>query len=320
MAQSPLAPHHIFVSGYRDQDYWHARALIVELTSGGEFVGYVMDRESERGEQRGPGECPVTGDFIDAIDFLSDGRIAALATLRAPSNGVLYSGVFLIEPPTGSVKLLLSFGSEMRSLSVLRGTDEGDLVALVHFTCFVGASPPPPQDGIQLRRLHLDGTPTTEVGVWADTLGWPGEPGMARFDGMIPGSLVVTAEMYGQPVPDLIFPDGPVTFEAAALSSFLQPYNGHSFGDLVTFSDARVAMGAGGRPGYKPNLCVQPAGGAQQCSQTASAADAYGLVAETARLPVGFSQVWYRPDNHPIQALLTRDVYRLPDPPILSPP
>jgi hypothetical protein len=78
----------------------------------------------------------------------------------------------------------MAVGSETRSLSVLRGIDEGDILGLVNYSCFVsvGDGPPPPRNGIQLHRFTPAGAPTNEVGFWADTLGWPGEPGFARID------------------------------------------------------------------------------------------------------------------------------------------
>jgi hypothetical protein len=142
----------------------------------------------------------------------------------------------------------MAVGSETRSLSVLRGTDEGDILGLVNYSCFVsvGDGPPPPRNGIQLHRFTPAGAPTNEVGFWADTLGWPGEPGFARIDGAYGGGNLPEFKWGGRPLEDLVFDGSPLTHRAAVLTSFFQPYNGYSFGDLVTFNDTLYAMGSGG--------------------------------------------------------------------------
>jgi hypothetical protein len=80
-----------------------------------------------QGRQRGEGECPVTPDFLDAIDFLSNGELLALATYADTNGQNEVSGVHRINLATRTRSLVMAVGSETRSLSVLRGTDEGDI-------------------------------------------------------------------------------------------------------------------------------------------------------------------------------------------------
>lgn len=319
VAQSPLPPHHLFVSGFRrnPEEYDEAKTFILELDSGGTFVrtAYGSVTAVQR-RVRGEDECPVTPDFLDAIDFLSDGALVALATYSDPFGENELSGVYRIDLAARTRRLLMPVGSETRSLSVLRGTDEGDLLALVHYSCFANVSggPPPPRNGIQLRRFTLAGAPANEVGLWADTLAWPGEPGFARIDGAYPGASEPTFTWNGHPLEDLRFEGSPLTYRAAVLASFLQPYNGYAFGDLVTFTDARYGMGGGGPPGHAPDLCVGAPDGSVQCRSTSAPADDVGFVVGLAPLSPGFNRVWFRPDNNPVEELLVRDVYRLEGP------
>jgi hypothetical protein len=111
-----------------------------------------------------------------------------------------------------------------------------------------------------------------------------------------------------------VYEGSPLTYRAAVLTSFFQPYNGYSFGDLVTFNERLNAMGSGGLTGFAPDLCVLDPAGALACSTVAAPTDASGLVVGQARLSPGFNRMWFRPDNHDIEELLIKDVYRLEGP------
>lgn len=193
IAQSPKRPYHIYVSGYHgtaanpNQDL--AQSEVHELTHDGTYRKQIYAASTAR----------IYGDayigHIKEIDFLSDGRLAALmATMPAP----VQNGVHAIDIANGTSTLLMPWQgphySALRSMSVMR-SDADQLLLSFH-----------PDAGAELQRYDLFGQRMTQIALVAETVGSPGEPGRMRMDGALPGSTAPATQYDGFDLAGLPYP------------------------------------------------------------------------------------------------------------------
>jgi hypothetical protein len=232
-AQSPVPPQHIFVSGMRTVN-GAVQSQIHEFDAGGNYLGLAFSTTTS-------GYVDFVG-HLQEIDFLSDGRLAALMATAPTINA---SGIHVIDLATGTASLLIPGEDNLVSMSVLRGGQGEIFYAVIDDRTYAcdGVCPVP----TAIKRYDTSGQEVDLLALVTETVSSPGEPGLLRLDGSLPASRAPRLQFDGFDLPDLRYPVGSnteATFNSPAIGSLEAPAGsatgmenlviGRIFGDQVT--------------------------------------------------------------------------------------
>ncbi len=224
VAQSPVAPYHIFVSGFKG---FHnlpayagmdmAESQIHEFDTDGSYLGKVFTTRTVR---------QLAGHLSD-IEFLSNGQLLGL---MATANDARTTGIHKIDLSNDSSNLLIRGEINLASMSVMRGEteQEKDIVFVVDDDTSVGFEDSN-QKPTTIKRFNTFGHQIDFIAFVAETISAPGEPGMLRFDGSVPTTNVPTIKFDGFQIPNLSYP-----INSNRKATFNSPTIGSLSGSVIT--------------------------------------------------------------------------------------
>jgi hypothetical protein len=298
VAQSPAAPHNIYVAGVRGA----ASSEIHELDASGRYLRCVLQQE--------------TVDHIRDLEVLSDGqRIAALMTTvtRAGGRSVLEAGLHLVNVATGARSFAFYRGDETNGMTVMRGAARDEVVFSCSektVDCDGGCNHVP-----WVERLTLAGVASTHRAFHVESTGQPGDPGLLRVDGELPGAAALTARFDGDDLRQHRYGGAPVAYAAPVIGSFSGPATSASAMESLVFLAPDVtayAQGADPRDALALPLTVYRASAAGTVATPVPSVDPQGRAQAVVRLSPGFNAVWIQSSTggRP-SALLRRNVLAL---------
>src|SRR5262249_26956442 len=147
-----------------------------------------------------------------------------------------------------------------------------------------------------------------------DTVGQPGEPGLVRIDGALPGSndpVVVFDDHEDWTIHDKI----PSTYMPPVLGSFTGPANDLGLMESLVFTDSTITVFVqGGNPNdprqQELSVYVEQPGSAPEITSLPPL-DSDGRAQVQITLPAGFSNVWVQSESSEVHPFLQRPVLRL---------
>lgn len=274
VAQSPFPPHHVFVSG---TDASGHVSQVHEFDLGGNYLGIRFSRPTAYFEP------------LRDIDFLSDGRLAGLMTVYTSSSS-WEQGIHAIDLSRGSSSLIIDMGAYLyydpASMSVLRG-DQQDLIYLSRRVYTIGSCCP------TIERYNLSGQKTTQMAFALETISSPGEPGLLRLDGSLPGSSVPKIAFDFFELPDLKYNNQPATFNSPTIGSFSGPASSVTGLESLVFGQSQLTLYCqGGEPNNTAELRKMSDTNPVPSGPTTPPADNLGQFVTRTQLDPGFNTVW----------------------------
>jgi hypothetical protein len=286
VTQSPFPPFNIYIGGVQGSGAEPvANSRIHEFDSSGNFIRTVFDARTVK----------VWGGFVGIghvqdLDFLSDGRLVGMMTLFPPT--LFSNGIHAIDTNTGTASLMVRGDlNTMSSMSVLRGVGS-DVFVVVTWDPTVDTDDHQIQPN-HLKHYDLMGNSSSPWAFVVETLSSPGDPGLVRLDGALPGSNEPQITYGGSPLTGTLFdPDvNPNVYHVPAISSFSSA-DVSGLESLVFGQNSIPVFCQGAAPGADNIDLWRKPEAASQMSIRIPPADNQGSCSGSLMLPEGFTSVW----------------------------
>ncbi len=203
IAQDPLPPHNIYVSGHRvtrrlGAYKTFADSMIVELSASGQLIGVPFNVQTCDRCEAG---VKTPGHLTD-IDFLTSGALVGMMTRRSP----VVRGLYTFDRSTGAIDYVRVTSGGLVSMSVFRDAHE-DHLGVTWCNPTVAVENTPPRVNFRLLKQKLDGDPVGQITMVLESMGWPGQPGLGRIDGLSECSDLPQVDVRGLPARAGLFRD-----------------------------------------------------------------------------------------------------------------